>query len=438
MKKVVSITLFWIFVSGSLFSRASALEANVASIDITPPLEMKYTLGGYGERENQPAEGIHDHIWAKALVIKDKKKKYAIVTLDILGLPPNVKTDLLKRISDKGWSTDNIMLLPSHSHGSLEMAALNSKNNLGIPQIGIFQPELLEFVLNKLEALMKSADRNFQPVKIGTQSKLLENANHNRRGDPQVDRELTVTRFDKMNGKPLAVLVNWTAHPTFIDGKDMLVSAEWPGYLQTDLQNLIGDGVTVMYYNGAEGDQSPVLDSAGMDDYEKIQVYGKKIAEEAFQVYQQIKPRVNNNLNFNYRTIQLPERRVHPDFMKTGGAEYSLTAEKVKYVLNALAPPSVGIAAVRIGNLIIAGIPGEMAAGLGMKIKQSVEDKGVQHVAIGGLANEWISYILTARQYSNGAGYESSVSFYGPELGKIISENAIKTAIPLTQTKQNF
>ena len=438
MRNAVLIALFGIFIFEALLSRGAKLEANVASIEITPPLEMKYTLGGYGERENQPAEGIHDPIWAKALVIKDKKKKYAIVTLDILGLPPNVKTDLLKRISGRGWSEENVMLLPSHSHGSLEMAALNSKNNLGIPQIGIFQPELLEFVLDKLEVLMKSADQNFQPVEIGTQSKLLKNANHNRRGDSDVDRELTVTRIDNTNGKPLAVLVNWTAHPTFIDGKDMLVSSEWPGYLQTDLQNLIGEGVTVMYYNGAEGDQSPVLQSTGMDNYEKIQVYGNKIAKQAFQVYRQITPGANSIFSFNYQIIQLPARRVHPDFMKTGGAEYGLTEEKVQYVLNVLAPPSAGIAAVRIGNLVIAGIPGEMAAGLGMKIKQSVESSGVEHVTIGGLANEWISYILTEKQYLNGAGYESSVSFYGPDLGKIISENAIKTAIPLALIKQKF
>ena len=49
---------------------ATALTANVASIDITPPLEMKYTLGGYGERMNNPAEGIHDPIMAKALALK--------------------------------------------------------------------------------------------------------------------------------------------------------------------------------------------------------------------------------------------------------------------------------------------------------------------------------------------------------------------------------
>ncbi len=71
--------------------QASTIEANVAVIKLTPPLEIGYTLGGYGARMSKPAEGIHDDIWAKALVLNEGGKKYAIITLDILGLPPNVK-----------------------------------------------------------------------------------------------------------------------------------------------------------------------------------------------------------------------------------------------------------------------------------------------------------------------------------------------------------
>ena len=65
--------------------------------------------------------------------------------------------------------------------------------------------------------------------------------NRNRRKDPDIDKELIITRIDLTNGKPLAVLVNWTAHPTFIDGTDMMVSAEWPGYLQSRLTGSIGN-----------------------------------------------------------------------------------------------------------------------------------------------------------------------------------------------------
>ena len=54
------------------------LVGNVASIDLTPDLSMKFALGGYGSRMSKPAEAVHDRIWAKALVLKEGDKKYEI------------------------------------------------------------------------------------------------------------------------------------------------------------------------------------------------------------------------------------------------------------------------------------------------------------------------------------------------------------------------
>ncbi|MCA9732043.1 MAG: neutral/alkaline non-lysosomal ceramidase N-terminal domain-containing protein [Deferribacteres bacterium] len=426
--KLCLIPLFVPFFASAI--QASEIAANCATVDLTPPLEMQFALGGYGERMSKPAEGIHDRIWAKALVLHQGAKKYAIVTLDVLALPSNVKPQLVQRLAATEWTEENILLLPSHCHTSLDMTALNDKNLLKSPQIGIFQPELLEFVLNSLVKLIKDADTNLEPVRIGTGRITLEVMNRNRRKDPAVDRYLTVTRIDFMNGKPLAILVNWTAHPTFMDEKDMFVSAGWPGYLQRELQQWIGDDITAMYYNGAEGDQAPV-GKGGASHYEKAEIYGRAMAVQSYKLYNLIEPVADVELEFNSKILALPKRRVHPLFMETGGEEYNLTPEALEAVLNVMSPASTRLNAVRIGDLLIVGVPGEMAAGLGLEIKGELRQKGIKFPVIGGLANEWISYILTAEQYNNGAGYESSVSFYGEELGQIIRESALAVAVTL-------
>ncbi len=102
-----------------------------------------------------------------------------------------------------------------------------------------------------------------------------------------------------------------------------------------------------------------------------------------------------------------------------------------------LGPAEVGLGAIRIGDLIISGVPGEMTAVLGIKIKSSLKSGGVKQVAIGGLADEWISYILSRDQYINGEGYESSVSFYGPDLGDLITNQVIGGALTLTKAKHD-
>ena len=74
-----------------------------------------------------------------------------------------------------------------------------------------------------------------------------------------------------------------------------------------------------------------------------------------------------------------------------------------------------------LGDLLIVGIPGEMAASLGMKIKSEAKRiTGAKNPMIGGLADVWISYMLPAEEYRKG-GYESSVSFYGETLGTQLS-----------------
>jgi hypothetical protein len=237
---------------------------------------------------------------------------------------------------------------------------------------------------------------------------------------------LTVTRIDRLDGSALAVLVNFTAHPTFMSGEDMLFSGDWPGHLQRVLESLIGDGVTAMYYNGAEGDQSPVgRPESGGSRWEQAEHYGRDLGILAWQRWQQTATRRDPPFAYRRHTIELPERTAHPDFMKTGGAEYGLNQALVDVMLPRLFPSHVDSVSLRLGDLLVVGIPGEMAAGLGMQIKAEARAlTGAPHVVIGGLADCWVSYMLSADEYRRG-GYESSVSFYGETLGETMVAGAL-------------
>jgi hypothetical protein len=413
----------------NLSNGQSILKGNAGEAILTPPLEMNYTLGGYGARMNRPAEAIHDDIKAKALILDDGAKKYAIITLDILGLPPNVQHMIADKLSGNGWTQENILLLPSHAHTSLEMFALNDKNIFNNSAIGIFQPELMDFVVDKLATLITDTDKDLHDLNIGTGQVKLEGLNRNRRGDAAVDKELTVTRVDLSDGEPLAVLVNWTAHPTIMDEDDMWVSGGWPGYLQRELEDWIGGGVVAMFYNGAEGDQS-VVANKGSSHYEKAEYYGREIAIHAKGIYDNITPKQESEFKSTYEIIDLPPRKAHPSFMQTGGEEYKLSEEMIQGLLEQVLPTNTAVSVVQIGELMIVGAPGEMIAELGMDIKNSLKESGIAYPVIGGLANEWISYILTPEEYHQ-SGYECSVSFYGETLGTVIHDGMLKSATNL-------
>lgn len=420
--------------SASSHAYAAELKAGVAVVDITPPLELKPPLGGYGARMNKPATGVHDRIWAKALVLVDgaTSKKFALVTADMLGFPPPVKPAVLDKLANKGWTADNVILLPSHSHTSIEMNAINPLNTYQVPQLGIHNPQLYELTVNNFSRVIEEAEKTLVPVSIGTSSIKIDGWNRNRRlpGGP-VDPQLTITRIDTAASnagaaKPLAVLVNWTAHPTFMSEDDMMFSGDWPGHLQRTLESLIGQNVVAMYYNGAEGDQAPMgRPNAGESHWERAERYGRDLGVVAWRQWEKTTTARDVPFAFHQHEIELPERKWHPNFKATGGAEYGLTEELLAEMLPRMFPTRTASVSVRIGDLVVIGISGELGVQLGLKIKEDAKKiTGASHPVIGGLADEWLSYILTLEQYQLG-DYEASVSFYGPTLGETIVNGAL-------------
>jgi neutral ceramidase len=153
---------------GIEMAAAASLKAGVAHVDLTPPLEIGASLGGYGERMSRPAEGVHDRIFAKALVLTEGKRKFAVVTVDIVGFPPPIKTTLVERLAAEGWTTEQLMLLPSHSHTSIDLNAINPANTFNVPPIGIYNPRA--FVMVRLVQVIRDAESVMAPVSLGTSS----------------------------------------------------------------------------------------------------------------------------------------------------------------------------------------------------------------------------------------------------------------------------
>jgi len=422
------VVTFLILTIANLGAGASTLRAGVSRVNLTPPLEMKAALGGYGARMSKPATGEHDAIWAKALVLVQDERKFAVVTADVLAFPPGFKAAVLKRLATNGWSANQVLLLPSHSHTSIDMMALHPGNVFGIPQVGIFQKELFERTAGQLAKSIQEAQKNLVSITAASSTISVPNRNRNRRhAGAAHDMGLTVTRIDADKGRPLAVLVNWTAHPTFMDAEDMQFSGGWPGHLQRTVEALIGQGVTVMFYNGAEGDQSPTPPDCS-SHWERAERYGREMGILAWRAWEKIQPQEVKVFDYHTEAITLPRRQSHPDFMKTGGAEYGLNEAMMKEFLDRLVPAQTHCTCLRLGELVILGAPGEMAAQLGLEAKSKARQiTGASCVTIGGLADEWISYILSAEEYRKG-GYEASVSFYGETLGETLVEGIIHSA----------
>ena len=113
-----------------------------------------------------------------------------------------------------------------------------------------------------------------------------------------------------------------------------------------------------MYFNGAEGDQSPVPQSdSGNSRWETAQRYGTGLAMEAHRLWAVINPRRTVDYALHQQDISLPKNSWHPGFMKTGGDEYGLSEILLRQMLPLMFPRDTTSTSLRIGDLVIVGIP---------------------------------------------------------------------------------
>ncbi|MCX5758651.1 MAG: neutral/alkaline non-lysosomal ceramidase N-terminal domain-containing protein, partial [Candidatus Hydrogenedentes bacterium] len=349
------------------FPAVAQLNAGVAAVSITP-LEkgIPTQLGGYGAREGKPATGILDTLHGKALVFEFNGRKSAVVTLDICSLPVNVVEDAVKKAAVDGLAVDRVIMAASHTHTGLEGAALDRRNVANNPHIGLFSEPMLEFVTDRLAEALVKANAALQPVTAASATTDLPNMIHNRRGDACVDNGLTALRLDKADGSPYAVLVNFTAHGTFVDDMDMLVSAEWAGSMQRTMEDLM-EGVTCLYTNGAEGDQAPSGKPAG-SRYEKAENYGRRVGIAAWNLVKDLHTAPGKTFALESREVQLPARTGHPDFVKVAGVEYQVTQDQLDALVQVMFPEKAPIYAFRIDDYMMVTFPGEPICEIGVAV----------------------------------------------------------------------
>lgn len=388
------------------------------------PIEAKLPtqLGGYGAREGKPATGTLDTIYGKVILFESGREKSAIITVDMCSVPLCVAEETLQKAAIANLTLDRLLIVASHSHTGLEGYSLDRRNVANNPNIGIFSEPLLNFVTDRLARALKEANAALQPVKAASGVVDLPNFNRNRRGGKLVDPQITVLRLDKADGSPYAVLVNYTAHGTFVDEQDMLVSAEWAGSMQRTVEDSIGGGVVCLYANGAEGDIAPQGRSGG-SHYEQAWNYGRQVGLAAGRLAKELHTESVSQFAVGSEWVTLPARQGAPDFVKIAGAEYHVTQEQLDQMVKVLFPEKAPLYAVRVNGFEMVTFPGEPVCELGLAVKAALRKAGIAHPCVAALTTDEIGYILTKAEYQK-SGYEVTASFYGEGLGQLLLDRA--------------
>ncbi len=282
---VFGVGLFAVVISWSVSgspTAAAELRAGAATIDITPTEPVP--MWGYGSRHAAPSTGTADPLLAKAVVIAVGETKLAIVGLDLGRSPTEVGLQQIRKAIQAKAGIEHSLIAGSHTHHGPVVELCNEpgkgqgRYDAAVRYAG--------FLAEQIEKVILEADGNLVPATVAAGSVELEGFNRNRHSKIQpvpVDRRLGVLRLDDAaSGTPVAVLVNFTAHPTSIPDDTMTFSADYIGSMRETIEAKLGG--TAVFMQGASGDLS--TDRNGQDH----RAYGAALGRAAVELAESLKP----------------------------------------------------------------------------------------------------------------------------------------------------
>ncbi len=359
-------------------------------------------LAGYGARRGAPSTGVHDDLFAKALVLRASGKTLAFVSCDLVGISAELRRLVLERLDDCLGPNSHLLLCATHTHSGTGALAPGALSRL---VLGAFDEKVLESTVQTIAEAIKAASKVLQPVAVEFFKHEVEGFNRNRRRPEGVsDKELCLLRFTDPEGTPLALVANFACHPTALGPENLLISRDWPGAFEDRLAELSGAQL-VLFTEGGSGDQRPQL-TASADPFERMEQFGRRLAEAAIEV------------------LAAPSKPAEDD-LRVVEQQVPITSERPALFERDHALVQV----VKVGPVEIAALPAEVSSSLALAFKQGASEAGAQAAWLTSCANDYLGYVLSAEEYDRG-GYEALMAPYGKDAGAKL----ITAALELVET----
>lgn len=275
------------------------LQAGVARTSITPFWGVELT--GWGYYIERQWKTIRDPISATALAVEGAQCSAMIIALDLM-LIDKAFTERTRRIiaEETGLAPESIMLTCSHSH--------NAPAAGGLRGVGQCDPVYEDWASRQAATAGILAWQSRQAATLKCANVQVGELSFNRtRPNGLIDTTLTVAELQRNDGSPLAVVVNYAAHPTVLTQlHPFAVSRDVPGQI-CDLIEDTMPGVTAMYLQGACGDVNFHAEFSTPTRYLEP---AERISGAVHKALRQCESRNSNcTVAFIQRQARLPTRR---------------------------------------------------------------------------------------------------------------------------------
>lgn len=391
----------------SLKSNPPSLSAGTFSVgynvtNLTPSFPV--ATAGYGNRRGRHFTAVHDSIYVRSIVIANGKERVAIVSADLLIIPPAVTILLKEKLKTIGFTIDNTYLNATHTH--------NSIGNWGKGAAGIiygsYSDDVVEFIAEKIVRSVAEASSVTKRSVLRYGAIAVPNAVRHRIDaiNGKVDDLLRVIEITREDSSRLAV-VSFNAHPTCLYSKDLELSRDYPGELVDDIEQTGYD--FAMFLSGAVG-------SHGCNPPE----YGKPcidwMANELSLKFNEVTPSLIEASDSTLGMLRVPLALGEPQIKIS--RDWRLRPWVFRSAFGEYQPY---LTALRLGPVVLLGTPCDFSGELRQKIDAIADSNGTNAI-ITSFNGHYIGYI-TNDQYYDSAHYETRLmNWYGPGNGAYVSD----------------
>lgn len=413
----------------------NTLRAGYAQIDITPPVGTDLT--GFFSRR-QPSTGIHDSLFARAVVLDDSRTRIAIVSCDLLGFSPEFDHRLRTAIARTGVvPADHLMIACTHTHSGPACMPLRG--------CGRMKAKWMRWLHRKIVSLARNAAKRLCPVtvrygqhranmNIVRWGAAFDRPDATAKGHRTRPRLSDVSVIQLRHGfRPFANLVHYPCHAVVMGLANRKVSADFPGVLTSFLTKKTG--APTMFLNGACGNLNPRAAPHCQQpmDFDRLQEVGESLGRIALKAIRSAQRFRNLDLAATFQQVPVPLRIPTIRQLQHTIRGYQLELRKpdlhpfrrlvmlafIQWAREAIAAVKSGhhprqthvsLQRVDLGKLKLIALSGEPFEGLGERIQQRA---GSLCLVIG-YANGNVGYLPTREAFLHG-GYEvdDAHKFYG-------------------------
>lgn len=420
------------------------MRAGTAEADITPPVGVDLT--GYVARLGHSV-GVHDALYARALVLEDGETRAAIVVCDLLALADETVQAAREAIAAAvGTAPEHVMLACTHTHSGPATVFLH--------QCGEVDPRYVATLPGALRDVAAAAAARLEPACVAAGAGDLPQGAFNRRGSGSTpDTTVGVVRLTRIDGTVMATLMTYGCHPVVMGPDNLLISADYPGVAARTVAEALGG--TALFLTGACGDVNPVRRGA----FAEVAWLGEAVAVEVTRVAEGLGAGEVGRLTCASEVLALPLTPVAARDAQAATVEGCRQALREAEALGEPVPIRIAramlnwaealaarmdrgevpttaraeVQAIGLGPVVLVGVPGELFSSLGARIKAA---PGRRQAFVAGYTNGDIGYIPDAGAYAAG-GYEVSDAFkyydapaaLAPEAGEIVVEVARRLCV---------